>query len=181
MVRKVYTARNGAKYIKLANGQCRFVKGASRQYLNKIRKQRGGGCGEDHNQRGGARVTYVVNLQVTRGPGHGEMGTDGSQALREGKVADALRASFDEYEIDFDVTNTRVISGRDDIIELKIQVDGDDEGFDGMPDETVADIIADIQPDAGFWVQVFKVKREGGAWLMSGRKDTRDQVSWNLF
>jgi len=42
MVRKVYTARNGAKYIKLANGQCRFVSGASRQYLNKIRKMRGG-------------------------------------------------------------------------------------------------------------------------------------------
>ena len=42
MVRKVYTARNGARYIKLANGQCRFVKGASRQYLNRIRRQRGG-------------------------------------------------------------------------------------------------------------------------------------------
>ena len=32
MVRKVYTARNGARYIKLANGQCRFIKGASKQY-----------------------------------------------------------------------------------------------------------------------------------------------------
>ena len=42
MVRKVYTARNGARYIKLSNGQCRFVKGASRQYLNRIRKMRGG-------------------------------------------------------------------------------------------------------------------------------------------
>ena len=42
MVRKVYTARNGARYIKLANGQCRFVSGASRQYLNRIRTMRGG-------------------------------------------------------------------------------------------------------------------------------------------
>ena len=25
MVRKVYTAKNGARYIKLANGQCRFI------------------------------------------------------------------------------------------------------------------------------------------------------------
>jgi hypothetical protein len=39
---KVYTARNGARYIKLANGQCRFVSGASRTYLNKIRNMRGG-------------------------------------------------------------------------------------------------------------------------------------------
>tara|TARA_B100000700_G_C14642047_1_gene667845 strand:- start:225 stop:662 length:438 start_codon:yes stop_codon:yes gene_type:complete len=39
---KVYTARNGAQYIKLANGQCRFISGASRTYLNKIRKMRGG-------------------------------------------------------------------------------------------------------------------------------------------
>ena len=37
---KVYTARNGAKYIKLANGQCRFVKGASKKYMKKIRKMR---------------------------------------------------------------------------------------------------------------------------------------------
>ena len=34
MVRKVYTARNGARYIKLANGQCRFIS-----------KQRGGNPG----------------------------------------------------------------------------------------------------------------------------------------
>ena len=40
MVRKVYTAKNGAKYIKLANGQCRFIKGASKKYLNKIRKRK---------------------------------------------------------------------------------------------------------------------------------------------
>ena len=53
MVRKVYTARNGARYIKLANGQCRFISGASRQYLNRIRNMRGGGCGGDHDQRGG--------------------------------------------------------------------------------------------------------------------------------
>jgi len=39
---KVYTAKNGARYIKLANGQCRFVSGASRTYLNRIRKMRGG-------------------------------------------------------------------------------------------------------------------------------------------
>jgi len=45
MVRKVYTARNGARYIKLANGQCRFVSGASRQYLNRIRNMRGGNSG----------------------------------------------------------------------------------------------------------------------------------------
>ena len=53
MVRKVYTAKNGARYIKLANGQCRFISGASRQYLNRIRNMRGGGCGGDHDQRGG--------------------------------------------------------------------------------------------------------------------------------
>ena len=39
---RVYTAKNGAKYIKLANGQCRFISGASKKYLNKIRKMRGG-------------------------------------------------------------------------------------------------------------------------------------------
>ena len=27
MPQKVFTAKNGAKYIKLANGRCRFVKG----------------------------------------------------------------------------------------------------------------------------------------------------------
>ena len=42
MVRKVYIAKNGARYIKLANGQCRFISGASRTYLNRIRKMRGG-------------------------------------------------------------------------------------------------------------------------------------------
>ena len=42
MVRKVYTAKNGAQYIKLANGQCRFISVASKRYLNKIRKMRGG-------------------------------------------------------------------------------------------------------------------------------------------
>jgi hypothetical protein len=42
MVRKVYTARNGARYVKNANGQCRFISGASKSYLNKIRKMRGG-------------------------------------------------------------------------------------------------------------------------------------------
>ena len=45
MTRKVYTARNGARYIKLANGQCRFISGASRQYLNRIRNMRGGNSG----------------------------------------------------------------------------------------------------------------------------------------
>ena len=44
---KVYTASNGAQYIKLANGQCRFITGASKSYLNKIRSMKGGagGCG----------------------------------------------------------------------------------------------------------------------------------------
>ena len=39
---KVYTAKNGARYVKNANGQCRFISGASKSYLNKIRKMRGG-------------------------------------------------------------------------------------------------------------------------------------------
>ena len=39
---KVYTAKNGARYVKNANGQCRFSSGASKSYLNKIRKMRGG-------------------------------------------------------------------------------------------------------------------------------------------
>ena len=42
MPRKVYTAKNGARYVKLANGQCRFISGASKRYLNRIRKMRGG-------------------------------------------------------------------------------------------------------------------------------------------
>ena len=42
MVRTVYTAKNGARYIKLANGQCRFISGASKSYLNKIRSMKGG-------------------------------------------------------------------------------------------------------------------------------------------
>jgi len=171
MVRKVYTARNGARYIKLANGQCRFVS-----------KQRGGGCGEDHNQRGGADVTYVVNFHVTRGPGHGEMGTDGEQALRYGRVVDAINASAASYEsAPINITNTRVIPGRDDIIEVKVEIDTEHELFDGEPDMSMADIIADINPAGAYWVEMFKVKRGGGAWFFGGRKDTRDQASWTIF
>ena len=36
MVRKVYTARNGARYVKNSKGQCRFISGASKEYLNNI-------------------------------------------------------------------------------------------------------------------------------------------------
>ena len=68
MARKVYTARNGARYIKLANGQCRFISGASRQYLNKIRKMRGGGCGGDHDQRGGALRNYRIHVTAGWNP-----------------------------------------------------------------------------------------------------------------
>ena len=32
---KVYTAKNGAKYIKLANGQCRFVSQKGGRMLNR--------------------------------------------------------------------------------------------------------------------------------------------------
>ena len=41
--KKIYTAKNGAKYVKLSNGQCRFVKGPpnAKAYMAKIRKRRG--------------------------------------------------------------------------------------------------------------------------------------------
>jgi hypothetical protein len=37
---KTYIAKNGAKYKKLSNGQVRFVSGASKEYLDKIRSKR---------------------------------------------------------------------------------------------------------------------------------------------
>ena len=43
MPQKVYTAKNGAKYIKLANGRCRFVKGRA----GGKKKRKGGGLSSD--------------------------------------------------------------------------------------------------------------------------------------
>lgn len=40
---KTYVAKNGAKYVKNARGQVRFISGASPAYLAKIRKKRGKG------------------------------------------------------------------------------------------------------------------------------------------
>ena len=45
MPQKVYTAKNGAKYIKLANGRCRFVKGPPKRGGKK--KKKGGGLSSD--------------------------------------------------------------------------------------------------------------------------------------
>ena len=44
MPQKVFTAKNGAKYIKLANGRCRFVKGPPKR---KGGKKKGGGLSSD--------------------------------------------------------------------------------------------------------------------------------------
>jgi len=41
--KKVYTAKNGARYTKDARGRVRFISGASPAYLAKIRKKRGKG------------------------------------------------------------------------------------------------------------------------------------------
>ena len=38
---KLFTAKNGAKYSKDSRGRVRFVSGASKEYLAKIRKKRG--------------------------------------------------------------------------------------------------------------------------------------------
>jgi len=73
MDNNVYTARNGARYIKLANGQCRFVSGASSNYLNQIRPQTGGATlksgiyyyftagefGDDHTDVLNTSVSYL--------------------------------------------------------------------------------------------------------------------------
>ncbi len=42
-LKKVHTAKNGAKYVKNKRGQVRFVTGASRAYMAKLRKMRGKG------------------------------------------------------------------------------------------------------------------------------------------
>ncbi len=47
MPQKVFTAKNGAKYVKLANGRCRFVKGPPKRGK---KKRKGGGLSSDaHN------------------------------------------------------------------------------------------------------------------------------------
>ena len=43
MPQKVFTAKNGAKYIKLANGRCKFVKGPAKRKGSKSGKKKGGG------------------------------------------------------------------------------------------------------------------------------------------
>ena len=49
MPQKVYTAKNGAKYIKMANGRCRFVKGPPKQRAQRAgkKKRKGGGLSSD--------------------------------------------------------------------------------------------------------------------------------------
>ena len=37
---KTYIAKNGATYIKLPNGKCKFLTGASPEYMNKIRNKK---------------------------------------------------------------------------------------------------------------------------------------------
>ena len=39
--KKVYTAKNGATYVKNKRGQVKFVTGASKKYMAKLRKLRG--------------------------------------------------------------------------------------------------------------------------------------------
>ena len=58
---KLYTASNGAKYVKNARGQVRFVSGASKAYLAKIRKKRG------KAKKGGGLQRKVVNTLGTVG------------------------------------------------------------------------------------------------------------------
>jgi hypothetical protein len=40
-LKKVHKAKNGATYVKNARGQVRFVTGASKKYMAKLRKMRG--------------------------------------------------------------------------------------------------------------------------------------------
>ena len=42
-LKKVYKAKNGARYVKNKKGQVKFVKGASKKYMAKLRKMRGKG------------------------------------------------------------------------------------------------------------------------------------------
>ena len=39
-MRKVYKAKNGAKYVKNPNGQAKFITGANSEYMKKIRNAR---------------------------------------------------------------------------------------------------------------------------------------------
>ena len=41
-LKKTYKAKNGARYVKNAKGQVKFVKGASKRYMAKLRKLRKG-------------------------------------------------------------------------------------------------------------------------------------------
>ena len=43
MPQKVYTAKNGTKYIKLANGRCRFVSGPTKRGGGKKKGKKKGG------------------------------------------------------------------------------------------------------------------------------------------
>jgi len=42
-LKKVHKAKNGARYVKNRKGQVKFVKGASKKYMAKLRKMRGKG------------------------------------------------------------------------------------------------------------------------------------------
>lgn len=55
---KTYTAKNGAKYVKDARGRVRFISGASKAYLAKIRKKRG------KKRGGGLGRKAVKNLAI---------------------------------------------------------------------------------------------------------------------
>ena len=61
MVRKVYTAKNGASYIKLANGQCRFIS-----------KQQGGTAPgyeiEYRPRKGGKMIKHSLQLRKNKTP-----------------------------------------------------------------------------------------------------------------
>jgi hypothetical protein len=173
MVRKVYTARNGARYIKLANGQCRFVSGGRRQ-------------------RGGAepRITYEAHLYVNKGAGLGEIGTDGALALMDGNILNSLKTQAVNYGVENLNVEGEAVRGRDDYAKVTMVVNPVIDAFtfevdgDGLfADQTMADIVADVNNNMtnGYWINTFKVKRVGGDWLIAGHKERKENIGWNIF
>ncbi len=65
--KNLYTAKNGAKYTKNARGQVRFVSGASKEYLAKIRKKRGKGKKKAKAKGGGLLAKKIGRRWVEAG------------------------------------------------------------------------------------------------------------------
>jgi hypothetical protein len=87
--KKLYTASNGAKYTKNARGQVRFVSGASKEYLAKIRKKRGKAKAKPKKARGGGLSGKMRRAAVSE---RRALSTnDETRSYQRGRVADKRR------------------------------------------------------------------------------------------